>query len=157
MVPLIAALTWVRSASASGMVPCGMFLANGGLFSIGDAYAAADLVAIGKVVPGATLTLHIVKKIKGNEAKKDVSLTTPQCQGTACGGGFSVLPGVDLLFLLKRLPDGVYDGVSGNGNFSCPTVFELKNGAVKLGGKNVPLKSLRRYLQSKPDPIPVHS
>ena len=127
---------------------------DGSGFRIGDAYAAADLVAIGKV-DAKSGRLHIVKKINGKEVRKDVSLTESHCQGTACSGGFSVAPGVDLLFLLRRLPDGVYDGVSGNGNFSCPTVFEVKDGAVKIGGKQVPLKSLRRYLESKPDPIPL--
>lgn len=48
----------------------------------------------------------------------------------------------------------VYDGVSGNGNFSCPTVFELKDGAARIGGNDVPLKFLRKYFQTKPAPIP---
>lgn len=154
---LLSALLWGRSASASGMKPCTMFTTgDGALFRIGDAYAAADLVAIGHVVPGTALTLHIVKKLKGHEDRKDVALTVPTCAGTACSGGFSVAAGVDLLFLLKRLPDGVYDGVAGNGNYSCPVVFEVADGAAKLGGKKVPLKALKRYLQTKPDPIPSH-
>ncbi len=146
-----------HSAAASGMTPCGMFrTGTGGRYNIGDAYAAADLVAIGQVIPKSSITLRISKKIKGGEKSTDVALTVPTCQGTACSGGFSVMPGVDLLFLLKRLPNGVYDGVSGNGNFSCPTVFEVKDGAALIAKKKIAVKSLRKYLESKPEPIPMY-
>ena len=154
VVALTFVLLWPRPAAASGMTPCTMFTDRSG-FHIGDAYAAADLVVIGQVVPKSALKLHIIKKIKGSEGGKEVSLTVPTCTGTACSGGFSVAPGVDLLFLLRRMPDGVYDGVAGNGNYSCPTVFEVKDGAVKIGGRRVRLKSLKRFFESKPDPIPV--
>lgn len=137
------------------MEPCDHFMSAGGRYNIGDAYAASDLVVIGQVVPRSSITLRIAKKVKGKEARKEIPLTVPQCAGTACRGGFSVMPGVDLLFLLRRRPDGVYDGVTGNGNYSCPTVFEVKGGAAILAAKKVPLKSLRKYLESKPDSIPT--
>lgn len=144
-------------AAASGMAPCRAFTSpDGRLYSIGEAYAASDLVAIGKVEAGSSVTLTIAKTLKGRAPRKKIPLTVSHCHGTACGGGFSVAPGVDLLFLLKRLPDGVYDGVTGNGNFTCPTVFEVKDGAALLDGKRVPVELLKRYLESKPEPISLY-
>ena len=141
-------------AFASGMVPCSSFIDRSG-FHIGDAYSAAELVAVGQVTNDTSgVTLHIRQEIKGTETRKDVPLTVPQCQGTACSGGFSVAPRIDLLFLLRRTNNGVYDSVTGNGNFSCPVVYEIKDHSVLLGRKKVPLASLRRYLQSAPSPVP---
>ncbi len=139
---------------ASGMEPCTTFTsADGRLFDIGAAYAASDLVAIGRVETGNGLTLRVSDKLKGSEGRKAVPLSEPKCAGTACGGGFSVAPGVDLLFLLSKRPDGVYDSVTGNGNFSCPVVFEAKKSGVRIGKKVVPLKTLKKYLESKPKPF----
>ncbi len=152
---MIFCLTNATVASASGALPCSMFTsADGKLYNIGAAYASVDLVAIGKVVADNGLFLNIGVKIKGSEKRNRVALTVPKCAGTACSGGFSVAPGVDLLFFLRRLPDGVYDGVSGNGNFSCPTVFEVIGGTAIIGKKKVPLNSLKSYLESKPADLP---
>ena len=154
---MLSYLTTASIASASGAGPCSMFTsADGKLFNIGAAYSSADLVTIGKVVFDKGVVLDIGIKIKGTEERKRVSLTVPHCEGTACSGGFSVAPAVDLLFFLRRLPDGVYDGVSGNGDYSCPTVFEVIDGAAMIGKKKVPLNSLRKYLESKPDHLAFH-
>src|SRR5581483_8102823 len=93
-------------AVASGMSPCSTFMSDDRRhFKIGDAYAAAGLVAVGTVTNDSSgITLHIRRKLKGNETRNDVPLMVPHCQGTACSGGFSVAPGVDLLFLLAAGP-----------------------------------------------------
>jgi hypothetical protein len=142
-----------RAVLASDMQPCQTFMNSDGRFDVGKAYADSVLVVIGRVLPKTQNRLFIVRKIKGAESRKDVSLTIPRCAGTSCGGGFSVAPNVELLFLLKEAPGGLYDGVSGNGNFSCPTVFEVKKGFVEIGPAKVPLARLKRYLEEKPDPI----
>ncbi|MGZ3652448.1 MAG: hypothetical protein ACXWR1_17910 [Bdellovibrionota bacterium] len=120
-----------------------------------SAYKAADLVVIGQVSRGEKQILKISAKIKGDEKAEEIELASPHCQGTACSGGFSVAPNVDLLFLLKRQASGVYDSVTGNGNYSCPVVHEVEKGAVKFRDKKVPVESLKKYFESKPDPVPL--
>ena len=151
---VLAALLPKSGAWASGMEPCSTFVDEGGrVFNVASAYAAADLVAVGKVSSAEGLTLKIGTRVKGNEKQKIISLAGPHCAGTACSGGFSVAAGIDLLFLLKRLPNGRYDGVAGNGNFSCPVVFEVREGVAVIGEKNIRVNSLKKYFESKPAPI----
>ncbi len=141
---------------ASSPEPCRQFVSDDSRsFLLESAYKAADLVVIGQVAYGKSPLLKIKNKIKGSEKSSEIQLIAPRCQGTACSGGFSVAQKTDLLFLLKRQPDAIYDSVSGNGNYSCPVVFEVQNDAVKIGKKNVAIKSLEKYLQLKPDAIPL--
>lgn len=141
----------------SGITPCAAFVsADGRSFSLDKAYQASDLLVIGQVTYGVKPTLKIKNKIKGNEKSNEIELTSVHCQGTACFGGFSVAPKMDLLFFLKRQANGAYDSVAGNGNFSCPVVFEINNGAVIFGDKLVPIGSLNKYLQTKSSLVPLH-
>lgn len=150
---LFSIATWNHSFG-SGAMHCSSFVsADGRSFLLGRAYRAADLVVIGKVAYGVKPILKIKTKIKGDEKLKEIELTSGHCQGTACSGGFSVAPGIDLLFLLKRQSGGLYDSVSGNGNYSCPVVYEVEKQSVKFRDKTISLKSLKKYFQTTPDPI----
>ena len=138
----------------SGALPCNTFVSSDHrFFLLSEAYKAADLVVIGDVTYSPNPTLKIRNKIKGNEEKREVQLTRVVCQGTACSGGFSVAPKIEMLFLLKQKGD-VYDSATGNGNFSCPVVYEVEKSSVKFGKKLVSIESLKKYLEVKPDPIP---
>ena len=123
-------------------------------FLLKEAYKSSDLVVIGEIAYTPKPILKIKNKIKGNESKKEVELTTNICHGTACSGGFSVAPKVDLFFLLKKT-HGIYDSVSGNGNYSCPVVYEVENNFVKFKDKKISIQSLVKYLESNPDPVPL--
>jgi len=136
---------------------CSSFVsADGRAFQLGEAYQSADLVVIGQVVYGTKPMLKIKTKIKGVEKANEIELTPSHCQGTACSGGFSVAPKVDLLFLLSHQKNGLYDSVTGNGNYSCPVVYEVEKDIVNFRNKKIPVKSLEKYFQSKPDPVPLY-
>jgi hypothetical protein len=141
-------------SSASGLEGCHRFVSDGGkTFNLKKAYLASDLVVIGKVATSKKLLLKISDVIKGKESAKGVSLNVPHCEGTSCSGGFSVASGIEMLFLLKKLPNGDYDGVTETGNFGCPVVYEIDRDSVKFGTKKVLIKFLRQYFESSPDPI----
>jgi|GEM_PF-6910095 len=153
---LLSVATW-NTAFGSGQQSCSSFISSDrNFFLLDSAYRAADLVAIGQVTSGIKTTLKIKTKIKGGENQNEVELTSTHCQGTACSGGFSVAPKTDLLFLLKRQANGIYDSVTGNGNYSCPVVYEVEKGSVKIRDKRILIESLQKYFESKPDPVPFH-
>lgn len=138
-------------------IPCSSYISSDGhSFLLDSAYRAADLVVIGEVTYGTKTILKIKTKIKGNEKLNEIELTSNRCQGTACSGGFSVAPKIDLLFLLKRQVNGVYDSVTGNGNYSCPVVFEIEKESVKFRDKRILIRYLEKYFQTKPDPLPIY-
>ncbi len=138
----------------SGQIPCSSFVSpDGRSFFLDRAYSAADLVVIGQVSYEAKTILRIKMKIKGDENFKEIELMSNRCQGTACSGGFSVAPKIDLLFLLKRQSNGIYDSVTGNGNNSCPVVYEVEKEFVKFGDKKILITTLEKYLKSKPAPV----
>ncbi len=149
--------TAAGAAFASGPELCKMFVSADKKFFLLDAsYKASDVVAIGQVSYEKKPILKIKNKIKGNESDSKIQLTSSQCQGTACSGGFSVAEKVDLLFFLKRQANGTYDSVTGNGNYSCPVVYEVKKEMVNLGDKEISVKDLKKYLQSNPAPVPLY-
>ena len=142
---------------ASGMQPCTAFVAaDGRSFLINQAYLSADLIVIGKVTSGTKPILKIMRKINGAEKASEIELMTGHCQGTSCSGGFSVAQNVDLLFFLSRRPNGIYDSVTGNGNFSCPVVYEVNGDFVAFRDKKVSMGSLLKYLQSKASVVPLN-
>jgi hypothetical protein len=123
-----------------------------------DAYGAADLVVVGKApeAPGnnSPQMFDVRRVIKGRaKAREPIALTGPHCMGTACSG-LAVLSNREFLLLLRRLPEGTYLSVDGNGNDACPSVFEVIDGQAKIGTATVPLGSLKSFLESRPHPIP---
>lgn len=141
--------------SASGMRVCQKYLTpDKQSFLLSEAFQASDLVAIGKVSLGEKTKLKINHKIKGN-AGQEIELQQPTCQGTACTGGFSVGPAVDLLFFLKKQSNGIYNSVTNDGNFSCPVVFEVENGFAKFRDKKIAVESLHEYLLKKTSTVPL--
>lgn len=143
-------------AESSEMEPCKSFLSvDGRSFQLDRAYQESDLVVIGQVLRADKLFLNVKERFKGQINSRSLQITTPQCQGTSCQGGFSVAAQMDLLFFLKKQSNGIYDSVTGNGNASCPVVFELEKGTVKFKDKLVPIKSLRKFLETPKVSIPL--
>lgn len=136
--------------------PCTRFMApDGTQFLLGQAYAAADLVVIGRVIVGPGQRLHVSRRLKGRATSDVVALAEPVCHGTACAGGFSVAPGRDMLFLLSRQPSGSYDSVTGDGNMSCPVVYRVDGGAVDFRSRQVPLADVTAYLRTPSLQVPM--
>lgn len=149
-------MTNFNFASASGMQVCHKYVSSDGqTFSLADAYRDSGLVAIGKVTLGEKTKLKITKKVKGDESASEIELQQPACRGTACAGGFSVAPSVELLFFLKKQPNGAYNSVTADGNFSCPVVFEVENGFAKFRDKKIAVDSLESYLSKKSSTLPL--
>lgn len=144
------------SVFASGGEPCSKFVSSDHkTFLIGEAYKASELVVTGEISDIANPILKVRTIIKGSETKKEIQLTKMTCQGTSCWGGFSVAPKMEMLFFLKK-SGGVYDSVTGNGNVSCPVVYEVEKSSVKFKEKSVSLDRLKKYLEDKPDSIPMY-
>lgn len=149
------------AALASGMVPFCQYSTNAsGLienarYRLHDAWTAADLVAVAVAPERATtgqpqpVKLRVV--VKGPESGR-IDLVAQRCAGTACRG-LAVPPGTEFLLLLRRLPDGTFHKVDGEGNDACPSVFLVTDGAAQIGDRQVPVPALRRYFEQRPPPI----
>lgn len=124
-------------------------------YRLHDAWTAADLVAVGvapeRATPGQPqpVTLRVV--VKGPESGR-IDLVGRQCAGTACRG-LAVPPGTEVLLLLRRLPDGTFHKVDGEGNDACPNVFLVTENTAQIGDRRVPVPALRQYFEQRPLPI----
>lgn len=127
-------------------------------YRIDKAYKAADLVVVGsaaeKAEDGKTQSFKVEQVVKAKEKTNPlINLVGYHCEGTACSG-LAVLPKKEFLLLLRRLPDGSFHKVDGNGNDVCPNVFEIENNKAKIGSNAIPLNKLKPFLESHPFPIP---
>ena len=152
------------AAQASGVSPfCRFSTAKdmsimGHRYRVADAYRAADLVVVG-VSPEnprneAPQKVRVLRVVKGDgRAGAEIELVGPRCQGTACSG-FAILPDHEMLLLLRRVKDGRFHKVDGNGNDVCPNVFGVEGGKARIGKQDVPVESLKSFFGSHPEPIP---
>jgi len=124
-------------------------------YRLHDAWAAADLVAVAvapqPAAPGRRQPVSLRVVIKGPETSR-IDLIGNTCAGTACRG-LAVPPGTEFLLLLRRLPDGTFHKVDGEGNDACPNVFLVTDGAAQIGDRRIPVPALRQYFERRPPPI----
>jgi hypothetical protein len=137
------------------MGPC-QFMTDKGKYDIGKAYQTADLVVVGAIKhwdQRAALMkgeINAERIIKGDSSKSKIKLVDCHITGTAVIG-LCGIPNGKYLFLLKSLPQGVYDRVDHNGG--CPNIFEVKNNVVEFGSQKISLSKLNAYLEKNPAPI----
>lgn len=146
---------------ASGMAPFCKYSTNASgriedaRYRLHDAWTAADLVAVAVApelaIPGQSQPVELRTVIKGAEAGR-INLVARRCAGTACTG-LAVPPRTEVLLLLRRLPDGTYHKVDGDGNDACPNVFPVADGVARIGERHIPAPALRQYFEQVPPPI----
>ena len=103
---------------------------------------------------GKTQSFKVEQIVKTKEKTNPlINLVGYHCEGTACSG-LAVLPKKEFLLLLRRLPDGSFHKVDGDGNDVCPNVFEIENDKAKIGSSTISLNRLKSFFESHPSPIP---
>lgn len=127
-------------------------------YRIADAYEAADLVVVGESLENpkndAPQKVEVIRVVKrSGKIGRRIELVGPHCQGTACSG-FAILPDHEMLLLLRKVEEGRFHKVDGDGNDACPNVFGIEGGKARIGKKDVPVEGLRSYFTSHPEPIP---
>lgn len=128
-------------------------------YNIGAAYAASTLVAVVRAVPGTGKRdpygnfdgqkATVVTRVKG-EAKGDIELAGIHGAGTDFNG-IALPEKGEFLALLTGAPK--YAAVDSGS--ACPNLFEVKDGKVRLGKKELAVKELKKYFEGKPEAIPA--